>query len=84
MKFPVVEVKAVRTDLKKGKLYLAFEVRLNDEILRLAQALAEGADASSGRASLEVELAQATLLGIGIEINRQTGEIKAVDLEGEE
>jgi hypothetical protein len=77
MKFPVVEVKGIRTDLKKKKIHLAFDVRLDDENYRLAQALAMGADFNNGMASLDVDLAQSALPGLSARVVEPlTGEIE--------
>jgi hypothetical protein len=72
MEFPVAKVKAIRADIGAGKLHLAFEIKLDERTLELAQALAAGADASGGHASLEVELAQPWLPGLSV-LNRETG-----------
>jgi hypothetical protein len=77
MKFPVAKMKGIRTDLMKGKLHLAFEIRLDDETLRMARALAVGADMNNGLASVEVELAQPGLPGLSAGVvDRETGEIQ--------
>jgi hypothetical protein len=70
MKFPMVEIKSIRADIGAGKIKLAFEAKLNEETLGLAQALAAGADVNNGLASLEVELAQPGLPGLSV-LNRE-------------
>ena len=77
MKFLAAEIKGIRTDLKKKKIHLAFEIRLDDETYRLAQALAMGADFNNGMASLDVDLAQAALPGLSARVVEPlTGEIE--------
>jgi hypothetical protein len=77
MKFPVAKINAIRADIGNSKLHLAFEIKLNEETLGMARALAVGAEMNNGLASVEIELAQPGLPGLSaVVVDRGTGEIK--------